>query len=169
MSPTNAGALTGVRVLDLTRVLAGPTCARTLAEHGADVLRITAPHLPSLGYQEYDTGHGKLSAFLDLRRARDLDGPALALPGLDAAREIDHLAIPQLGERRGGKEGPRAGRAVRSRDGARPDESPCSPQPARAPRSRGGAGKDRAAWGPSDRTGWCPRRAPSPIPRRSTP
>jgi crotonobetainyl-CoA:carnitine CoA-transferase CaiB-like acyl-CoA transferase len=60
-------------VLDLTRVLAGPTCARTLAEHGADVLKITAAHLPNLGYQEYDTGHGKLSAQLDLRAARDVD------------------------------------------------------------------------------------------------
>jgi len=54
-------------------VLAGPTCARTLAEHGADVLKITAPHLPNLGYQEFDTGHGKLSAHLDLREQRDVD------------------------------------------------------------------------------------------------
>ena len=60
-------------MLDLTRVLAGPTCARTLAEHGADVLKITAPHLPNLGYQEFDTGHGKLSAHLDLREQRDVD------------------------------------------------------------------------------------------------
>jgi crotonobetainyl-CoA:carnitine CoA-transferase CaiB-like acyl-CoA transferase len=59
--------LSGVRVLDLTRVLAGPTAARTLAEHGADVLRITAAHLPSVEAQELDTGHGKLSARLDLR------------------------------------------------------------------------------------------------------
>jgi crotonobetainyl-CoA:carnitine CoA-transferase CaiB-like acyl-CoA transferase len=69
--PEGARPLAGVRVLDLTRVLAGPTCARTLAEHGADVLKITAPHLPSLGYQEHDTGHGKLSAYLDLREERD--------------------------------------------------------------------------------------------------
>ena len=65
--------LSGVRVLDLTRVLAGPTCARTLAEHGADVLKITGPHLPNIGYQEYDTGHGKLSAHLDLREQKDLE------------------------------------------------------------------------------------------------
>jgi crotonobetainyl-CoA:carnitine CoA-transferase CaiB-like acyl-CoA transferase len=65
--------LSGIRVLDLTRVLAGPTCARTLAEHGADVLKITGPHLPNLGYQEFDTGHGKLSAHLDLREQRDVD------------------------------------------------------------------------------------------------
>jgi len=65
--------LSGVRVLDLTRVLAGPTCARTLAEHGAEVLKITAAHLPNLGHQEWDTGHGKLSAQLDLRVPGDVD------------------------------------------------------------------------------------------------
>jgi crotonobetainyl-CoA:carnitine CoA-transferase CaiB-like acyl-CoA transferase len=64
--------LSGIRVLDLTRVLAGPSSARTLAEHGADVLKITAAHLPNLGYQEFDTGHGKLSAQLDLREPQQL-------------------------------------------------------------------------------------------------
>ena len=70
--PEGPRPLSGIRVLDLTRVLAGPTCARTLAEHGADVLKITAAHLPNIGYQEYDTGHGKLSAYLDLRESKDL-------------------------------------------------------------------------------------------------
>jgi crotonobetainyl-CoA:carnitine CoA-transferase CaiB-like acyl-CoA transferase len=70
--PDGDRPLSGVRVLDLTRVLAGPTCARTLAEHGADVLKITAAHLPNLGYQEFDTGHGKLSAHLDLREPKDV-------------------------------------------------------------------------------------------------
>ena len=70
--PDGARPLSGIRVLDLTRVLAGPTCARTLAEHGADVLKITASHLPSSGSQELDTGHGKLSAYLDLREAADV-------------------------------------------------------------------------------------------------
>ena len=69
--PDGDRPLSGIRVLDLTRVLAGPTCARTLAEHGADVMKITAEHLPNIGYQEYDTGHGKLSAYLDLREQRD--------------------------------------------------------------------------------------------------
>ena len=81
--PKGDRPLSGVRVLDITRVLAGPTCARTLAEHGADVLKITAPHLPNLGYQEWDTGHGKLSAELDLRE------PANVEKLLGLAREAD--------------------------------------------------------------------------------
>jgi crotonobetainyl-CoA:carnitine CoA-transferase CaiB-like acyl-CoA transferase len=71
--PDGDRPLSGIRVLDLTRVLAGPTCARTLAEHGADVLKITGAHLPNIGYQEYDTGHGKLSAHLDLRESKDVE------------------------------------------------------------------------------------------------
>ena len=70
--PDGNRPLSGMRVVDLTRVLAGPTCARTLAEHGADVMKISAPHLPNLGYQELDTGHGKLSSYLDLREQRDV-------------------------------------------------------------------------------------------------
>jgi crotonobetainyl-CoA:carnitine CoA-transferase CaiB-like acyl-CoA transferase len=71
--PEGNRPLSGIRVVDITRVLAGPTCARTLAEHGADVMKISAPHLPNLGYQELDTGHGKLSSYLDLREQRDVD------------------------------------------------------------------------------------------------
>jgi crotonobetainyl-CoA:carnitine CoA-transferase CaiB-like acyl-CoA transferase len=81
--PKGDRPLSGIRVLDLTRVLAGPSCARTLAEHGADVLKVTAEHLPNLGYQEYDTGHGKLSTYLDLREAKNVE----TLRGL--ARECD--------------------------------------------------------------------------------
>jgi hypothetical protein len=64
--PAGPRPLSGVRVLDLTRVLAGPTCARTLAEHGADALHIASPSLPTLERFEMDTGHGKRQAYLDL-------------------------------------------------------------------------------------------------------
>ena len=81
--PEGERPLSNIRVLDLTRVLAGPSCARTLAEHGADIMRVTAPHIPFIPYQEFDTGHGKLSTQLDLRDAKELG----AL--LDLARECD--------------------------------------------------------------------------------
>lgn len=60
----------GLRVLDLTRVLAGPVATRTLALLGADVLRLDAPHLPELADQHADTGLGKRSATLDLAAER---------------------------------------------------------------------------------------------------
>ncbi|HEX5267837.1 MAG TPA: CoA transferase [Acidimicrobiales bacterium] len=59
--PTSA-----VRVIDLTRVLAGPTCAKTLAEHGADVLHVGAPHLEGGGPFELETGIGKRQVVIDL-------------------------------------------------------------------------------------------------------
>jgi crotonobetainyl-CoA:carnitine CoA-transferase CaiB-like acyl-CoA transferase len=71
--PLDAAArpLAGVRVLDLTRVLAGPTCARTLAEQGADVLRVGTRRLPEDDAMLRDTGHGKRSTALDLNDARE--------------------------------------------------------------------------------------------------
>jgi crotonobetainyl-CoA:carnitine CoA-transferase CaiB-like acyl-CoA transferase len=59
--------LSGVRVLDLSRIIAGPVAGRTLAEHGADVLLINGPHLPNIAPLVIDNGRGKRSATLDLR------------------------------------------------------------------------------------------------------
>ena len=67
LPPAAARPLAGLRVLDLTRVIAGPVAGRTLAAHGADVLHITAPHLPSIETLVMDTGRGKRNAHLDLR------------------------------------------------------------------------------------------------------
>ncbi|MEU9443399.1 CoA transferase [Streptomyces sp. NPDC048304] len=61
----------GLRVLDLTRVLAGPVATRTLALLGADVLRVDAPWLPELPDLHADTGFGKRSAAVDLTADRD--------------------------------------------------------------------------------------------------
>jgi crotonobetainyl-CoA:carnitine CoA-transferase CaiB-like acyl-CoA transferase len=67
---TPGGApLAGVRVLDLTRVIAGPVAARTLALLGADVLRVDPPDPAEIEWQHLDTGQGKRSAVLDLREA----------------------------------------------------------------------------------------------------
>lgn len=76
-SPADDRPLSGVRVLDLTRVLAGPVATRNLALLGADVLRIDSPHLPETGWIHLDTGAGKRSTTLDLRGTADrrvLDG-----------------------------------------------------------------------------------------------
>ncbi|MGC1215596.1 MAG: CoA transferase, partial [Micromonospora sp.] len=61
----------GVRVLDLTRVIAGPVATRVLALLGADVLRVDDPGLPEIEAQHVDTGFGKRSTLLDLRRPAD--------------------------------------------------------------------------------------------------
>ncbi|WP_323959943.1 hypothetical protein GC088_00345 [Arthrobacter sp. JZ12] len=93
--------LEGVRVLDLTRVIAGPSASRLLGALGADVLRIDPPALPELEHQHVETGFAKRSAEADLRnpevfaRVRELladadvilsgyRGAALARYGLDA-------------------------------------------------------------------------------------
>jgi len=62
-----AGALpaSGIKVLDLTRVIAGPVATRYLAALGADVLRLDPPHRPELPQQTYDGLLGKRSALLD--------------------------------------------------------------------------------------------------------
>ena len=70
-SPTSAAVqrrpLAGVRVLDLTHVIAGPIATRTLAAYGASVVRVLAPHLPTLRLLDIDTGFGKTWRGLDLR------------------------------------------------------------------------------------------------------
>jgi crotonobetainyl-CoA:carnitine CoA-transferase CaiB-like acyl-CoA transferase len=70
--PKGERPLSGIRGLDLTRILAGPIAARTLAEHGADVLMVTARHLPQVPEHVMDTSHGKRSCFLDLTKTDDV-------------------------------------------------------------------------------------------------
>ncbi|MCP4007238.1 MAG: acyl-CoA hydratase [bacterium] len=81
--PLGSRPLAGLRVLDLTRVLAGPTCARTLAAHGAEVLKISGPDLPFVAPFVLDTGHGKRSAHLDLNDVRGREGLAALVAGAD--------------------------------------------------------------------------------------
>lgn len=81
--PDGARPLAGLRVLDFAHVLAGPVTARTLAEQGAQVLRVTAPHQFDPLRCAIDTGPGKRSA------GRDLDLPADAARAQDLARQAD--------------------------------------------------------------------------------
>ncbi len=62
----DARPLAGLRVLELTRILAGPVAGRTLAGYGAEVLLLNAPHLPNIEHIA-DTSRGKLSAHVDLK------------------------------------------------------------------------------------------------------
>jgi crotonobetainyl-CoA:carnitine CoA-transferase CaiB-like acyl-CoA transferase len=59
--------LSGLRVLDLSRVIAGPVAGRTLAAHGADVLLVSGPELPAIPWLTIDTGRGKLTTLVELR------------------------------------------------------------------------------------------------------
>ena len=96
----------GVRVLDLTRVIAGPVATRYLAALGADVLRIDPPHRPELPQARYDGLPGKRSALLDartpggLRRLHELlDGADVVVhgyrPGALAAFGLDPGALAE--------------------------------------------------------------------------
>lgn len=59
--------LSGIKVLDITHVLAGPTCGMMLAEQDATVMRINGPQLPTILPFVMDTGHGKLNSQIDLK------------------------------------------------------------------------------------------------------
>jgi len=67
--PAGDRPLSGLRALDLSRVIAGPVAGRTLAAHGADVMLVSGPELPAIPWLAIDTGRGKLSSFADLKTA----------------------------------------------------------------------------------------------------
>ena len=69
-SLTPARPLLGLRVLDMTRVLAGPVATRFLASLGADVLRVDPPHWEEDG-NALEMTVGKTCAGLDLRNTQD--------------------------------------------------------------------------------------------------
>ncbi|WP_234681296.1 CoA transferase [Bradyrhizobium monzae] len=65
--PDGDRPLSGLRALDLSRVIAGPVAGRTLAAHGADVLLVSGPELPAIPWLTIDTGRGKLTTFIELK------------------------------------------------------------------------------------------------------
>jgi crotonobetainyl-CoA:carnitine CoA-transferase CaiB-like acyl-CoA transferase len=82
--PAGDRPLAGMRVLDLSRVIAGPVAGRALAAHGADVLLISGPDLPAIPWLTIDTGRGKLTNFVELKSEQGRD----TLRGLLAQADI---------------------------------------------------------------------------------
>ena len=68
-----SGALDGIRVLDLCIILAGPTCGRTLAEYGADVIKVDPEHRKPSLTPWLDVGRGKRSVCLNIRTAAGIE------------------------------------------------------------------------------------------------
>ena len=75
--------LEGIRVLDLSRVIAGPMIGRTLAEHGAEVMRISGPHLPYFDSLVINSGFGKRAAHVDLREEAGRETLRALIRGVD--------------------------------------------------------------------------------------
>jgi crotonobetainyl-CoA:carnitine CoA-transferase CaiB-like acyl-CoA transferase len=71
--PAGDRQLAGLRVLDLSRVIAGPVAGRTLASHGAEVMLVSGPELPAIPWLSIDNGRGKLSSFVDLKTGQGRD------------------------------------------------------------------------------------------------
>ena len=144
--PPAARPLSGVRVLDLTRVIAGPVCGRTLAGHGADVLLVTGPHLPSIEPLVMETGPGKRACSLDLRNP----------PGRQALDALlGEADVLVQGYRPGSLDALGLDAAGAARSGPAWSTSAC------APTARPGHGPRGAA-----STRWCRPPAASTMPRR---
>ena len=82
--PQGDRPLAGLRVLDLSRVIAGPVAGRTLAVHGADVVLVSGPDLPFIPWFTIDNSRGKLSSFVELKSEQGRD----VLRGLLASADI---------------------------------------------------------------------------------
>ncbi|PLB53500.1 beta-N-acetylglucosaminidase [Aspergillus steynii IBT 23096] len=120
--------LRGLRVLELSRVIAAPLAGKTLAAHGADVLWVTSPNLPNLPTMDRDFGRGKRTIQVDLTQRPDdlwplLDGAHVFIQGFRpeslAARGFAPAALAARYAGRGiicanmsayGPDGPWAGR-----------------------------------------------------------
>lgn len=73
MSESGDRCLRGLRVLEFSRVIAAPVAGKTLAAHGADVIWVTSPNLPSIPDLDVDVGRGKRTIQLDLNSASDME------------------------------------------------------------------------------------------------
>jgi crotonobetainyl-CoA:carnitine CoA-transferase CaiB-like acyl-CoA transferase len=94
-------ALEGFRVVDTTQVLAGPTAARTLAEFGAEVIKINNPWEEGAGYRwqvhryHTDVNRGKYSTLIDLKRDEGLEILWRLVEGADAFLQNLRLGVAE--------------------------------------------------------------------------
>jgi crotonobetainyl-CoA:carnitine CoA-transferase CaiB-like acyl-CoA transferase len=96
--PQGDRPLAGLRVLDLSRVIAAPVAGRTIAAHGADVLLISGPDLPAIPWLTIDTGRGKLTSFLELKSEQGRDKLNALLAQADIfSQGYRPLALADLG------------------------------------------------------------------------
>ncbi|KAJ8613728.1 hypothetical protein MRB53_036870 [Persea americana] len=96
--------LRGVRVVEMTRVIAAPVAGRTLAAHGANVIWVTSPNLPDLPELDRDMARGKRTVSLDIDDEHDLNKLKELLedanvfiqsyrPGSLAAKGLDPMSL----------------------------------------------------------------------------
>ncbi|KAL7755343.1 hypothetical protein ACKLNR_015100 [Fusarium oxysporum f. sp. zingiberi] len=71
MQPGNLKCLQGLRVVEMSRVIAAPLCGKTLAAHGAEVIWVTSPTLPDLPRVDREFGRGKKTVQLDIHKSED--------------------------------------------------------------------------------------------------
>jgi crotonobetainyl-CoA:carnitine CoA-transferase CaiB-like acyl-CoA transferase len=94
-------ALQGIRVVDLTQVLAGPTATRTLAEFGADVVKVNNPREEGAGYRwqvhryHTDVNRGKRTMLVDLKTPEGLDVIARLIDGADVVMQNFRLGVAE--------------------------------------------------------------------------
>ncbi|KAK5626694.1 hypothetical protein RRF57_002409 [Xylaria bambusicola] len=107
MNVSGPKCLSGLRVLEFSRVIAAPVAGKTLAAHGADVLWVTCPRLPDIPGLDREFARGKKSVCLDLdvhedeekvlRLARDADVVIQGYrPGSLAARGLDVESLGKM-------------------------------------------------------------------------
>ncbi|KAH6694069.1 CoA-transferase family III [Plectosphaerella plurivora] len=80
---TSGHCLRSVRVVELCRVIAGPAIGRSLAAHGAQVIKVTSPELPDVPFFQVDVNTGKHTTSLNLRKPEDRQVLDLLLASAD--------------------------------------------------------------------------------------
>ncbi|RPI41055.1 MAG: hypothetical protein EHM59_21000, partial [Betaproteobacteria bacterium] len=86
------GALEGVKVIDLGIILASPTCGRTLAEFGANVIKIDSAHRNPVNWHN-DVNRAKRMILLDLKKAQGLEVFWKLLEGADVLLENFRMGV----------------------------------------------------------------------------